>query len=214
MNAKLRSFCDQKLKNSEHHNELGIDICLSPFTILIGPNGTGKTMSLLKMEYECKKNNIKCIKYSNKHEDIVQKAGLDWDPYKLLCAFHSEGERICDSFDNWCETVAAKELVNNEDDIYILLDELDSGLSPDRIENIVMTLQYVVEHEHRVHPKRNVNFIITCNSYEMLECFYKQPTLCLQTVTYFVPTREIVSMTSYSKFLKPFKDYRTYMSKE
>lgn len=214
MNAKLKSFCNQKLKNPEHHNELGIDICLSPFTILVGPNGTGKTLSLLKMEYECKQNNIKCVKYSNKHEDIVQKAGLDWDPYKLLCAFHSEGERINDSFNNWCETVLAKELVNNEDNIYILLDELDSGLSVDRIESLVMSLYYVIEHEHKVHPKRMINFVITCNSYEMLDCFYKHATLCMQTVVYFVPTRELVSYNSYKKFIKPFRDYMLYMTKD
>lgn len=214
MNKIYKNFCDKKLKDNEYHNELGLEYCLSSFTILIGPNGTGKSLSLLKMEYDCKKNHINCVKYSNKHEDIVQKAGLDWDPYKLMCAFHSEGERINDSFNNWCETILAKELVNNGDDICILLDELDSGLSKDRLESIVWSFKYVIEHELIWHPKRHINFVITCNSYELLECFYKDPELCIKTVTYFVPTKEIVSITSYKKFAKLFEDYLNYMTKD
>lgn len=212
MDAKLRSFCDLKKKNQEHHSELGMDYCLSPFTILIGPNGTGKTRSLLNIESECKERGIKCIKYSNKHEDIVQKAGLDWDPYKLMCAFHSEGERIDDSFYNWGNTIMIKELLGNDDDIFILIDELDSGLSIDKLNKIIKDLCFLIKYENDKHPKRFIYFVLTCNSFEMLDCINKHAQL--MSCVYFVPTKKIMSIKTYNNFIKPFIDYSLYMNEE
>ena len=83
----------------------------------MGPNGTGKSMSLKNIEYECNKENIICKRYSNKHNDIVQ----NWrDISDLFSAFRSEGERIIDSVEKWASRELVKDLLTNEDDIYCL----------------------------------------------------------------------------------------------
>ena len=89
MNIGFKAFCDTKKKKPDHYNKIQLKDCVSVITILLGPNGTGKSMSLRLLEEECKKKKINYLKYSNEQEDIVKKAGWDWDPYKLACAFQS-----------------------------------------------------------------------------------------------------------------------------
>lgn len=96
-------------------------------------------MSLQNIEYECDKENIICKRYSNKHNDIVQ----NWrDVSDLLSAFRSEGERIIASVEKWASRELVKDLLTNEDDMYILFDELDSGLSLDRMYYFFSQLTY------------------------------------------------------------------------
>ena len=116
----------------------------------MGPNGTGKSMSLQNIEYECNKENIICKRYSNKHNDIVQ----NWRGISdLFSAFRSEGERIIDSVEKWASRELVKDLLTNEDDMYILFDELDSGLSLDRMYYFFSQLTYILVSEKTKHPK-------------------------------------------------------------
>ena len=118
----------------------------------MGPNGTGKSMSLQNIEYECNKENIICKRYSNKHNDVVQ----NWrDISDLFSAFRSEGERIIDSVEKWASRELVKDLLTNEDDMYILFDELDSGLSLDRMYYFFSQLTYIL-----VSEKQNIQTVL------------------------------------------------------
>lgn len=209
MNAKFKKFADKKFKNPDHHTIIGMDDCNEPITILLGPNGTGKSMSLLSIEADCKKRGIDCIRYSNKKNDIVTHSAFD--PYKLSCAFHSEGERICDSFDYWSQTELLSNLLTHERSIYILIDELDSGLSPDKLGQELIDIMHVLSLERNKHRDRDIKIIFTCNTWEMLDCFKGTNTL-----TYWIPTKEKIDTDklNFETWRNMYMEYYTYMRKK
>lgn len=210
MDVKLRTFCNRKKQHPDYYRVVEFNDILTPITILLGPNGTGKTMSIMTIEHECKKNGINYIKYSNKHDDIVTKASWDWDPYKLACAFHSEGERITDSFFEWCNSEVLEQLLTNVKPIYVMIDELDSGLSYDKLHMIIHQWLSIINHELEKHPYRIVRFIFTCNSYEMLEMFDGNS----KVLRYWVPTKQIIEPRGYKEFRKYYMEYDKYMNKD
>lgn len=210
MNIGFKAFCDTKKKRPDHYNKIQLKDCVSVITILLGPNGTGKSMSLRLLEEECKKKKINYLKYSNEQEDIVKKAGWDWDPYKLACAFHSEGERIHDSFFEWCNSVLLKELLTNTEDIYVMIDELDSGLSFDKIYYIAKQWLSILTMEKEKNPNRIVKFIFTANSYEMIRCFRSDPRVIL----FWIPSHEQIVIKNYKDFENMYMEYYKYMYEE
>lgn len=203
MNNLFEVFCRIKKEHPDHHTIIKLKDCSTIITILLGPNGTGKSMSLLSMTEECKKNKIKYVSYSNKHEDIVLKAGWDFDPYKLACAFHSEGERIHDSFDNWANSTLLKEILTNTDSFYVFIDELDSGLSIDRLKLIIHQWKNILVLEKDKHPNRDIKFIFTCNSFEMLEQFNNDN----RVKRIWVPTKEYINPQNYEEFKERYIQY-------
>lgn len=210
MNVAYKAFCNTKKKKPNHYNKIQLKDCTSQISILLGPNGTGKSMSLKLLEEECKKKKLKYLKYSNEAEDIVKKAGWDWDPYKLACAFHSEGERMHDSFFEWANSVVLKELLSNEDNLYIMIDELDSGLSFDRIYYIAKQWLSILTMEKEKHPNRIVKFIFTANSYEMVRCFKSDP----RTIFFWIPSHDVVTIKNYRDFENMYMEYYQYMYEE
>mgnify|MGYP004659406413 FL=1 len=174
----------------------------------MGPNGTGKSMSLQNIEYECDKENIICRRYSNKHNDIVQ----NWsDISDLFSAFRSEGERIIDSVEKWASRELVKDLLTNEEDMYILFDELDSGLSLDRMYYFFSQLTYILVSEKTKHPNRIIKFIFTCNSYEMYEYFKEVSKVPFKAI--WIPTKDIMTIENYSEFKKLYLEYYNKMFK-
>lgn len=186
----------------------------SDITILLGPNGSGKSTSFRLLESYFKKNNIECLTYSNKRNDIVNTC-FDFDIRKLISAFHSEGERIKDSIYEFSGSHFINELLSNEKDIYVLIDELDSGLSIDSLLNIISEYIQVIVLEKHKHPERTVKLVFSCNSYEMLHSFYialdevKNDPLYYNYKAYipeinliWVPTMEYIYVSSYDAFIK------------
>lgn len=185
------------------------DNIVKSITLLLGPNGTGKSMSIRNLFEEFRGNGYKAFIYSNKGEDIVTHHS-EWDPRKLVCAFHSEGERICDSINDWADRVYLKELLTNTDDIVFLFDEFDSGLSYDRLQNQIRDFNNIIQLEKEKHPLRIVKYIYTCNSYEMLECFDNISDELLDII--WVPTKEHIPKMSYEEFKNRYIQYYEYMT--
>lgn len=210
MNKKFKEFCDKKLEHPFYHNMITLKSLTKDLVILLGPNGSGKSMSMMNLEQECKRKKINYIKYSTKQNDIVLKAS---NPFKMdlkgmSCAFHSEGERMCDSFYDWCNSIMLKELLTKETDLYILIDEADSGLSIDRLKESLEQLVHILELEKQKHPNRIVKFIFTCNSYEMYEIIKTK-----DSKTIWLPTKEEISPRTYSQFKQRYVEYYEYMNR-
>ena len=221
MNQKFKRFCDKKYENPDYYKEINPDKLISDITILLGPNGSGKSMSFRSLESYFKNNNIKCLTYSNKRNDIVNTC-FDFDIRKLISAFHSEGERIKDSIYEFSGSHFINELLSNEKDIYVLIDELDSGLSIDSLLNIISEYIQVIVLEKYKHPERTVKLVFSCNSYEMLHSFYIALDEVKNDPLYYkgyipeinliwVPTMEYIHISSYDDFIKRYIDYRNYM---
>lgn len=210
MRTRFKRFCEKKQKDAGYYTLVDKNLCMTPITLLIGPNGTGKTLSLRNIEEVLKKEGIKCIRYSNKNNDIVN-CYSEFNKYAeitdLLSAFHSEGERIIDSVEKWANTHMVKNLLEHDDNIWVLFDELDSGLSIDKLYYFLDQLMSILAYEKKRNPNRDVKFIFSCNSYEMLEYFK-----CNKNVTIIlVPTGEIVDIKTYEEFKDLYLDYYKMM---
>lgn len=210
MNKKYKTFCDKKKEDPSYHTELFVKDVTTPITILLGPNGTGKSMSTLLISEELKKNNICRVTYSNKQNDIVS-TSIGFEIEDLACAFHSEGERIDDSIQKWGCNELVKELLTHEDEVWAIIDELDSGLSIDRLRAVLVEYLGIIHHEKKKHPDRIFRYIFTCNSYEMLELFKAFEDI---TKVIWVPTKEVVKIGTYEQFKKRYIEYFDYMFKE
>lgn len=215
MNVKQKKFIKKKIEHPDHYEAMGVEWLVTPITILLGPNGTGKSMSLRTIESECKRDGINCIRFGRESNDIVR-TDISFDPYKLACAFHSEGERICDSINNWANSELLRELLTNKKDLYVLVDELDSGLSSDRLIDQISMYLSILTMEKEKHPKRIVKLIFTCNTFEMLECFKEDR----RVTVYWVPTKQRYNLKEYpdyESFRNMYVDYFNYkkeMTKE
>ena len=52
LNKKMREFCKKKLQKPDYYTEVKWYSLLQPITILLGPNGTGKSTSIKLMRQE------------------------------------------------------------------------------------------------------------------------------------------------------------------
>ena len=208
MNNIEIKFCEEKRKHPGKYNLLEINNISNDITILLGPNGTGKSLSLMNIEENCKNiDDIECIRYSNNNEDIVKRGGWDWDPYKLACAFHSEGERICDSFEEWSQRVMLNKVLKSSNNLIILTDEIDSGLSLDRLYYQLKQYLFILDKEKK--PSRKIKYVFTCNSYEMLEIFKNRNDVDI----IWLPSKKRIKINSYNKFKEKYIEYGKYMFK-
>lgn len=210
MNKLMNNFYEKKKEQPDHYTEIKISDLKTPITVLLGPNGTGKSMSLRLMEGYCKSNNIKYASYSTSNDDIVAKSAPafgNWDIAGVACAFHSEGERMCDSFFKWAETTFVRTLLEDKQcPVYIFIDEADSGLSIDRIiysfKQIISIIKMDIKH-------RDLHVVLTCNSYELLQVLQTELTTIL-----WVPTKEEITINSYDEFAYRYLDYYENMYAE
>ena len=182
MDAKMRYFCKKKNEDLSHHKIISIKDISRPICLLLGPNGTGKSMSLKCMESELDKENIKYVKYSTSHNDIVHTT-WDFDPNDIINAFRSEGERMCASFDKWGAQKLVPLVLKTNEPLWILLDEIDSGLSIDRILQTVSIIKMIFAGEFQKIDKYNslyhvivMNFIQQFNTTSLLKTFGYQLT--------------------------------------
>lgn len=201
---KMNNFCKKKLNQPDLYSEIELKDITYPITVLLGPNGTGKSMSLRLIKETLTEQNIKFESYSTSRDDIVSRGSSpfkNWDPSKLICAFHSEGERMIDSFHDWANEEMLRLILKEPDKtIYILIDEADSGLSIDRIMQSIPQLVNITRMEHK--RGRDIHVIFTCNSYELYECLKSDITQFI-----WVPTKEEISFNSYEEFKDPYLNY-------
>lgn len=203
MNKQMTKFCETKKKDPNHYTQINLSDLETPITVLLGPNGTGKSMSMRLMQDECKMHNIKYASYSTSRDDIVEKSASpfgNWDVYGIACAFHSEGERMVDSFYKWAnETMLRVLLEDKECPVYIFIDEADSGLSLDRIIQTIRPLVNIIKLDSK---HRDIHVVFTCNSFEMYQVLTSDITTFL-----WVPTKEQIHIDSYEDFAYRYLEY-------
>lgn len=203
MSKAMEKFYKKKLDDSQYHTELSIGNIKAPITVLLGPNGTGKSMSLRNFNMQLQFKSINFVTYSTSKDDIVQKGAPafgSWDISKLACAFTSEGERMSSSFFDWANTTMLSQIMTNDKELWLLIDEADSGLSFDRLMETLLQIVSIVKMEHS--KGRKIHAIFTCNSYEMAELLQSDLTDYI-----WVPTREHIKLGSYYKFKKRYIEY-------
>lgn len=214
MNKKYQQFMDKKEKDWQFYSEITTKRIKKPITVLLGPNGTGKSMSLRGLEYNLNKSKINNIKYSTSHDDIVQKGAPafgDWDISKIAMAFSSEGERMVSSFFDWVNSDMLKSVLNNQEPLWVLVDEADSGLSIDRLMLTISQFLFVVISE--VKKGRDIHAVLTCNSWEMLECLLVKGAKDYVDIIW-VPSKESIHPKTYQDFKKLYHDYFDVMFRE
>lgn len=193
---KMRRFISSKIKDCEYHREIDVKDLEAPITILLGPNGTGKSMSTKNIEHELKsQKDAVVISYSTSNNDIVQNCmgPFSFDPEGLLYAYKSEGERMIGSFQKWANSIMLKEILTHQKDLYVIVDEADSGLSIDRLMQSLIPLKGIIRME--IEKGRKLHFIFTANSYEMLEVLQSDMTEII-----WIPTKEKIEINSYEDF--------------
>lgn len=199
--------------------------------ILLGPNGSGKTTSLrtIKHELDSKHNpnstyddpnplirrlhtsnpTIPVLYYGSDRNDI-SKTTSDITLQALTANFLSEGEHMCTSFSKWFTTTWYPYLQDpSYHEMYVLIDELDSGLSLDRI-------KHTIDQLHNIHTiettkyNRKINIIFTANSYELLESIQR---LFKNNTVYWLPSHKQVIINSYQEFSKLYNYNYTKLRK-
>ena len=64
MNKQMKNFCDNKKKDLDYHKEIKYYTLFSPITILLGPNGTGKSASIKLIKDDLKRLDYNVVFYS------------------------------------------------------------------------------------------------------------------------------------------------------
>ena len=111
MNKNMKLFCKKKLKKPNTYTEIKWYNLFGPIVILLGPNGTGKSMSINLMKQELSKSdNLIVISYSTTQDDTVRKhtTPFDFRPEAFAAAFLSEGERMNNSLFTWMDDIKRK----------------------------------------------------------------------------------------------------------
>lgn len=200
---KMSRFIASKRKDGEYHREISIKDLEAPITILLGPNGTGKSMSMNNMKYEVKHlKDARVVTYSTSRNDIVQEGSnpFSFDPMALVYAYASEGERMIGSFQKWANSKMLEEIMTNKDKLYVIIDEADSGLSMDRLMQSLIPLKDIIKME--IAKGRDLHFIFSVNSYEMLEVLKSDITEII-----WVPTKEKIEVQNYAEFKSLYTYY-------
>lgn len=148
-------------------------------TVLVGCNGSGKTTLLKHIENKVKndKNSI-LVKYNNLHDggsNAISKAGFYGDMSLMATLVNSsEGESIMTNLNTIAAQIgrAVRENKDNNKDLFILLDAIDSGFS---VDNILDLKEYLFETILKdCNEKRDVYIICSANEYELCngeKCF-------------------------------------------
>lgn len=146
-------------------------------TVLIGKNGSGKSTLIREIEYFLKEEKSNVFTYRN--EDYEGKTHSQFvfnGNYELLAQSmsNSEGQEIKFNFGNNVGRLGdfvRKCAKNNEKEIFVLFDGLDSGLSIDGINEITSVFELIEEDSKNM----DVYIIITANTYELVRgrnCLY------------------------------------------
>lgn len=179
-------------------------------TVLVGCNGSGKTTLLTMLKQELHANNIPYIKFDNLlqgGERARENAALRDDfSFVIQAAQSSEGENIVLNMGKLAAK-AGKFVKENPDinELWILMDAVDSGLSIDNICDIKQYLFKPILNDHRLANKA-VYIVVSANTFEMAcdaQC------LDVQTFEY----RKFASYEEYRAFIIESKKKKTARDK-
>lgn len=139
-------------------------------TILVGCNGSGKTTLLNEIIRNLEKENIKYLHYDNLHdgtERTKSNAGF-FGNFEIVATLmqSSEGEGMIVSLGIFASKIRKHISENNQDEVWILLDALDSGLSIDNIQEVKQYLFQPIKEDCEKANKK-LYLIVVANSYEM-----------------------------------------------
>lgn len=219
MNKKEKEFCKQKKINSGYASEIPVEMIKRPITIFLGPNGTGKLTSLALMKEKFNREYIKYIEYSTTKDDIVVKSSnpFAFDVNGLISAFHSEGERMDDSFYLWKTKTMLKAILEDKQRLYLLIDELDSGTSIDKLYQQLIDLCFIILSEHK--RGREIFLIMTANSYEFIDILNDIITELefdwnQHIDMIWVPSKQYIKRMTYKIFKKKYMEYLKEVQKK
>lgn len=145
-------------------------ITLKPgVTVLTGCNGYGKSTFLDYIEKALRTEGIRYIKYDNLTDGGNN--SISAAIFRNSCALagqmmcSSEGERILINMSQLASKIGAytRECAH-EDELWILLDATDSGLSIDRVQELKSDLFGVILE---MNPDKDVYIVVSANEYEL-----------------------------------------------
>ena len=155
-------------------------------TVLVGCNGAGKSTLLRQIKRQLDKDDIYYYSYDNSNDGRFAKdKALQSDDFSTLSAlcFSSEGEETIVKMNNVAMEIGNYVRTNNQNQLWILLDGIDSGISIDNILDYKDLFNAVIEDcKHK-----EVYIVITANSYEMCKdenCFDVQNGVYRSFVNY------------------------------
>lgn len=172
-------------------------------SVILAPNGGGKTTTLNNLKKELEKKNIKVFLYShyndsfklgkNNYPEIFNK------PENIIYSkFKSEGEELQYSFEEWLEKnifklmFGIREGMIHIDELVLLIDELDSGLSLDKIKETISIFELFFIDAKKSNTKLKI--ILSANSYELASQF--------KDSCYWLKTGKLVNIENYNNFEK------------
>lgn len=148
----------------------------SGLTILIGCNGAGKTTLLKQIKENLKKENIPYLYFDNLHDggSNARSKAVFYEDFEFvvqsMCS--SEGENITLNLIQFSKKIGnfLKDNKNNNE-LWILLDSIDSGLSVDAIVDLKEGLFGAI---FETNPDKDIYIVVTANEYELArgeKCF-------------------------------------------
>lgn len=141
----------------------------SGVTVLVGCNGIGKTTLLNEIKGQLSKGDIPCIFFDNLRDGgsnaRSEAAFLNDFEFVAQTMCSSEGENIALNVGRFAQKIGKFLRDNKEkDEIWILLDAVDSGLSIDAVVDIKEGLfKTILNH----YPDTSIYIIVSANEYEM-----------------------------------------------
>lgn len=142
------------------------------YTALVGPNGAGKTTLLHQIREIAFSKGYKVFSYSNKTQEFMDRYLAAGDVKELAKAvIASEGEKTVLNFEATTGKIgkAVREAIEQEQPLFILLDNLDSGTSIDRQRELMRFFE-MIEQDVGVQPgkaEHEVYILAAVNAYEM-----------------------------------------------
>lgn len=159
-------------------------------TVFTGPNGYGKSQTLLQIESFAIKNNIPHYYYKdsiNGQNNLIQRLLSTDIALMATMVQSSEGERIhiglsyIEPFVKYQVSLAKQQ----NKPLILLFDELDSGASIDRLESVQVMLNNIIS----IYP--NTFIFVSANSFALLKGYS-------------------IYDTYYSKYLAPINTYNEF----
>lgn len=145
------------------------EITINPgVTVLVGCNGAGKTTTLKVIKSFLKENKINYMDFDGVHQDnqynAIEKA-LYYEDIETAAYFFqgSEGQNIILSYGQFLKKLRAY-VKNNDNDLFILIDSVDSGLDISNIIQIKDLFKIILKDA----GDKNAYIIVSTNNYEFV----------------------------------------------